>query len=161
MNPSPRLVISIDNQRLEVIQGGCCLGQFGVSTAANGSGFEMGSHRTPTGRFRVFEKIGTGAASGTIFKNRVAVGLWHPGQAPEEDLILTRILRLEGLDADNANTLERCIYIHGTNREDRIGQPASHGCIRLGNADMIELFDMVSKGDLVEILSAARRLDPT
>ena len=81
----------------------------------------------------------------------MSIGVWQAGDASEEDLILTRILRLEGLDEDNANTLERCIYIHGTNREDLLGEPASHGCVRLGNADVIELYDMVGAGDLVEI----------
>jgi lipoprotein-anchoring transpeptidase ErfK/SrfK len=152
MNSPVRLVISIDGQSLEVFCGQSCIGKFGISTAAMGSGFEKNSHKTPTGRFRISEKIGDGQPIGMIFKCRVPAGLWHPDEAVEEDLILTRILRLEGLDADNANTLERCIYIHGTNREDLIGQPMSHGCIRMGNAEMIELFGMVSVGDVVVIL---------
>ena len=100
-----------------------------------------------------------GLPCGTIFKNRVPTGLWQPGKTTGEELILTRILRLDGLDADNANTLERCIYIHGTNREDQLGTPASHGCIRLGNADMIELFALVAQGDLVDILPATMTRD--
>jgi phosphoserine phosphatase len=74
----------------------------------------------------------------------------------EGDLVLSRILRLEGLDAENANTLERFIYIHGTNHEDKIGQAASHGCIRLRNQDVIELFDMVNEGTELEIQPATR-----
>src|SRR5690606_8466488 len=101
---------------------------------------------TPTGRFVVRGKIGEGAPSGTCFKNREPVGCWHPGEACEDDMILTRIIRLDGLDPENANTYDRFIYIHGTNREDLIGSPASHGCIRLRNADMIELFDLVPDG---------------
>lgn len=152
MNSPVRLVISIDGQSLEVFHRESCIRKFSVSTAAMGCGFEKDSYRTPTGRFRISEKIGDGQPGGTIFKCRVPAGLWHPGEAVGEDLILTRILRLEGLDADNANTLERCIYIHGTNREDLIGQPMSHGCIRMGNAEVIELSGMVSEGDMVEIL---------
>lgn len=160
MNPSLRLVISIGGQNLKVLRGDCCIREFVVSTALKGMGFQQDSHLTPGGRFRVAEKIGDGAPSGTIFKCRVPVGLWHPGEAPEDDLILTRIIRLDGLDEANANTLERCIYIHGTNREDLLGEPASHGCVRLGNADVIELFSMVANGDLVEIQPVTRPRDP-
>ena len=67
------------------------------------------------------------------------------------DHVLTRILWLSGLDPENSNTRDRFIYIHGTNQEDLIGTPASHGCIRLRNADMIALFDAVEVGDRVEI----------
>lgn len=159
MKSSNRLVISVADQCLQVIHDGRCIRQFAVSTARNGVGFELNSYRTPTGRFRIAEKIGAGQASGTIFKSRVAVGLWQPDDDLDDDLILTRILRLQGLDEANANTLERCIYIHGTNHEDMLGQPASHGCVRLGNAAVIELFDLVAAGDLVEIESTAWRGD--
>jgi lipoprotein-anchoring transpeptidase ErfK/SrfK len=157
MKTSRRLVISTAEQILRVRQGGCYIREFVISTAAMGMGCAKDSYMTPPGRFRLAEKIGAGEPSGTIFKCRLAVGLWQPGEAPDEDLILTRILRLDGLDAANANTMERCIYIHGTNREDMLGQPASHGCIRLGNTDMIELFDMVAVGDRVEILPFINR----
>ncbi|MDP3849320.1 MAG: L,D-transpeptidase family protein [Luteolibacter sp.] len=157
MNPPRRLVVSIDDQTLRVTQMDACLHVFPVSTAIKGMGGTKDSYRTPTGRFRICEKIGGDQASGTIFKARVPVGQWQAGHSPDADLVLTRILRLDGLDADNANTLERCVYIHGTNREDLIGEPAGHGCVRLRNADMIELFDMVSENDPVEILPATRR----
>ena len=156
MKTRPRLVISLDRQNLQVIQGGACLREFTVSTALKGAGCEMDSYRTPTGRFRIAEKVGAGQPSGTLFKGRVAVGCWLPDDDPEADLILSRILRLDGLDEANANTLARCIYIHGTNREDMLGRPASHGCVRLGNADVMELFDLVAEGDLVEIVPATR-----
>ena len=157
MNPPLRLVVSMDDQRLKVWQGDQCVREFVISTALKGMGFTKDSYRTPTGRFRICGKIGDGEEIGTIFKSRVPVGLWRPGENLEDDLILTRILRLEGLDAENRNTLERCIYIHGTNREELLGEPSSHGCIRLSNAGMIELFDMVSDGTPVEILPATRR----
>lgn len=147
-----RLSISIDEQVLRVISGDQCIREYPVSTASNGEGFDVGSYRTPTGKFRICERIGDGEPSGTIFKARVPVGLWNPSDVTDDDLILTRILRLEGLESMNANTFERCIYIHGTNREDQIGNPESHGCIRLSNADIIELFDMTSVGDDIEIL---------
>ncbi len=154
-----QLVISLDDQQLQVIEDGGCIRTFGVSTALNGAGCEIHSYRTPTGRFRIAGKIGDGAPSGTIFKQRLPVGLWQSQHVTEEDLILTRILQLDGLDAANANTLERCIYLHGTNREDMLGRPESHGCVRLSNADIIELFDRVRVGDLVEILPSKQQAD--
>jgi hypothetical protein len=154
MNSQSRLVISIGEQKLRVFRGEQCVCEYAISTSAKGEGFEIGSFRTPTGRFRISEKIGDGEPPGTIFKCRVPVGLWSQGEHPDEDLILTRILRLDGLDDENLNTMERCIYIHGTNREDLIGEPVSHGCIRLANDEMLELFGWVERGDAVEILSA-------
>lgn len=157
MSPTRRLEVSIDDQTLKVIEGDQCIRRFDISTATKGMGFTMNSYRTPTGRFRVAEKIGESEASGTVFKQRVAAGLWLPGASVEGDLVLSRILRLEGLDVENANTLERFIYIHGTNHEDKLGQPASHGCIRLRNDEVIELFDMVSEGTELEIQLATKR----
>lgn len=98
--------------------------------------------KTPTGRFRVAEKIGDGMPLETVFKDR------RPVEATkkllrEADLIMTRILWLDGLDPGNANTRQRFIYIHGTNHEESIGEPASHGCIRMKRADVAELFGLV------------------
>jgi lipoprotein-anchoring transpeptidase ErfK/SrfK len=87
-----------------------------------------------------------------IFRSRIATGKVAE-QGGEEDLVLTRILWLEGLDPQNANTRQRYIYIHGTNQEHLIGTPASHGCIRLRNEDMIDLFGRVHEGTHVEIKS--------
>ena len=114
-------------------------------------GFTEGSFRTPTGRFVISEKIGDGEPIHTRFQARVPTGIWNPEHVTEDDLILTRIIRLAGLDTENANTMDRFIYIHGTNREDLLGCPASHGCIRLGNADMICLFDAAPEGTQVTI----------
>lgn len=106
--------------------------------------------KTPTGRFRVVEKIGAGMPLGTVFKSRRPVKPTRKGLRGE-DLILTRILWLEGLEAENANTRERFIYIHGTNHEEQIGEPASHGCIRMRSADLVELFERVKIGTSVFI----------
>jgi phosphoserine phosphatase len=157
MSPTRRLEVSIDDQILKVIEGDQCIRRFDISTATKGMGFTVNSYRTPTGRFRVAEKIGEGEASGTIFKQRVPAGLWQPGTAVEGDLVLSRILRLEGLEPENVNTFERFIYIHGTNHEDKLGQPASQGCIRLRNEEVIELFDMVSEGTELKIQPATKR----
>lgn len=92
---------------------------------------------------------------GTIFVSRQPVGTWPhdiPAElAGEEDLILTRILWLDGLDEDNANTYRRYVYIHGTNAEDQLGTPASCGCIRMSNADILDLYDRVDVGTIVLI----------
>ena len=146
-----RIVVSVSCQRMMVFEDDRLLAQFAISTAAKGMGCEAGSLRTPTGRFRISEKIGEGEDVGTVFKARVASGVWHKGDDSEDDLILTRILRLEGVDPWNLNTMDRYIYIHGTNHESTIGYPASHGCVRATNHDMITLFDMVDIGDRVEI----------
>ena len=86
-----------------------------------------------------------------IFKARVPVGEWSPAHKTDDDLILARILWLEGAEPRNANTKDRYIYIHGTNGEEKIGQLASHGCIRLRNADVVELYDLVDVGTTVWI----------
>jgi hypothetical protein len=109
-----------------------------------------GSNCTPTGRFRVWKKIGRAARMGTIFRSREVVGHWR-GETCDEDLILSRILWLDGLDAANGNTRDRYIYIHGTNQEEHIGQPASHGCVRMTNMDVIDLFRRLPEGAEVVI----------
>ena len=142
--------ISVRAQELTLKRGRKKLATYPVSTSRFGLGSEEGSMKTPTGRFRIEEKIGDGMPLGTVFKSR------HPVKTTkkllrEEDLIMTRILWLEGLDARNANTHERFIYIHGTNHEEKIGKPASHGCIRMRNADLLELFELVKEGTPVVI----------
>jgi phosphoserine phosphatase len=156
MNPKRRLQISIDDQVLKIINGDECTQYYSISTATKGMGFAIDSGRTPTGRFRIAEKIGAGMSKGTIFKHRVPTGLWQQGDSAIEDLILSRVLRIEGLDPENANTFERFIYLHGTNHEDKLGQPASHGCIRLSNEDIIEIFNEVELGMDLEILPATQ-----
>jgi lipoprotein-anchoring transpeptidase ErfK/SrfK len=121
-----------------------------VSTSRAGPGFQPGSLRTPTGLFRIHERIGENARSGTIFKGRVPV---EQPMDSEEELITSRILWLDGLEKENANSKERYIYIHGTNQESLIGQPVSHGCIRMRNADIIRLFDSVAVDTPVEIIA--------
>ena len=106
--------------------------------------------KTPTGRFRIAETIGRGAAAGTVFKNRRPVKATKK-MLRDEDLVMTRILWLDGLEPRNANTHDRFIYIHGTNHEESLGEPASHGCIRMKNADLVELFEQVGTDTLVTI----------
>ncbi len=151
--PSPRIIVDVPRQRLLLLSASASpVASWPVSTSRFGLGSEEGSFRTPTGRFRIAEKIGDDAPPWMIFKSRIPTGtLALPGG--EEDHVLTRILWLEGLDPENANTRDRYIYIHGTNQESLIGTPASHGCVRLRNVDMITLFDRVETGDLVTIIA--------
>ena len=144
------LRVDVATQTVELLKNGEMVKKWPVSTSRFGLGFEPGSFKTPTGRFSVSEKIGDAAPLWAEFKSRQPTGrIAEPGG--EEDGVLTRILWLEGLDPENANTRERYIYFHGTNREDLIGTPASHGCVRLRNEDMVELFDLVAEGTPVVI----------
>lgn len=147
----PRLEVSIGTQRLRLFDGARLVREWPCSTSKFGIGFTEGSNQTPLGRFIVMEKHGVDAGSGTIFKARQPVGQWTPGMETASDLVLTRILWLQGLEARNANTYHRYIYIHGTNDESRIGQAASHGCVRMRNREVIELFDLVPVGTPVWI----------
>jgi lipoprotein-anchoring transpeptidase ErfK/SrfK len=142
--------VSIGHQRLTVNDNEQPIRTYPVSTSRFGIGTEEGSLKTPTGHFRVAGKIGGDMPGDTIFVGRVPLEL---GEEPPqtEDLIMSRILWLDGVDEQNANTRDRFIYIHGTKHEDKIGRPASHGCVRMRNADVIELFDLVDEGTPVVI----------
>lgn len=143
--------VSIAQQTLVVEERGN-IRQYPVSTAAAGTGTEPGSFKTPLGNFRIAEKIGGGVPLGTIFRSRIPVGICDDlSRTTGEDLVLSRILWLDGLDEDNGNTKERYIYIHGTNHEDRIGFPESCGCVRMRNEDVAELFELVDIEDHVII----------
>ena len=107
--------------------------------------------KTPLGKFRIGEKIGADVPSRDDFPQPRPTRARNDVPPPTDDLVLTRILWLDGLEEHNANTRDRFIYIHGTNHEDEIGQPASHGCIRMKNADLIALFDQVPLGAEVVI----------
>ncbi len=148
--PQTNIYISIRNQRLTLKRGETPLRSYPVSTSRFGVGTEEGSMKTPSGRFRVAEKIGGEMPSDTVFQARVAL---KPGDPlpPTEDLVMSRILWLDGLDEHNTNTRDRFIYIHGTKHEDKIGIPDSHGCVRMRNADVAELFTLVDEGTHVII----------
>jgi L,D-transpeptidase YbiS len=145
-----KIDISLKDQRLTLTRDGATLRSYPISSSRFGIGTDEGSNKTPLGNFRIAEKIGHDATPGTIFKSRIPLGPEDP--LPEtEDFVTTRILWLDGLDEANANTRDRYIYIHGTKHEDRIGEPDSHGCIRMRNTDVIELFDLVDETTQVVI----------
>ncbi|MBI1754560.1 MAG: L,D-transpeptidase family protein [Acidobacteria bacterium] len=157
LESSPRvLVVDVARQRLGLIESGQLVFEAVISTARNGLGCEEGSYRTPTGWHRIHARIGAGAEPGSVFRNRVATGEVWRGEAREEDLILTRVLTLDGLEegwnrGPGRDSLERFIYLHGTNQEGQLGTPVSHGCVRLANAEVLDLFERVAEGDLLLI----------
>jgi lipoprotein-anchoring transpeptidase ErfK/SrfK len=142
--------ISIRDQRLSLKRGDNVLRTYPISSSRFGVGSEAGSFKTPLGQFRVAEKIGHNADPGTIFEGRRPL---EPGDPlpKTEDFITSRILWLDGTEEHNANTRDRFIYIHGTKHEDTIGRPDSHGCIRMRNSDIIELFDLVDQDTTILI----------
>lgn len=149
--PLRSVVVQVATQTLQVMEGRKTAAEFPVSTSKFGLGCKEGSYKTPTGRFRIARKIGGTAPLWTIFRARKNTGRKaRPGG--KDDLVLTRILTLDGLDRANANSLARYIYIHGTNQERFIGRPASHGCVRLRNKDMAALYTMVRRGSPVRII---------
>ncbi len=148
----PMIKISVRDQRLDLLSGEVVLASYPISTSRFGLGSEEGSMKTPLGRFKIGEKIGDGLPLNTVFRSRVPLAPEDP-PPPTDDLVLSRILWLEGLEAHNANTRDRFIYIHGTNHEEEIGEPASHGCIRMKNADLVTLFEQIPLGAEVLIES--------
>jgi lipoprotein-anchoring transpeptidase ErfK/SrfK len=142
--------ISIRDQRLTLKENETPIRSYPVSTSRFGVGTEQGSMKTPTGRFCIAKKIGGEMPSGTIFQSRVPLRSDEP-LPPTGDLVMSRILWLDGLDEQNANTRDRFIYIHGTKHEDKIGTPDSCGCVRMRNEDVIELFDFVDEATPIVI----------
>ena len=152
--PERLLVVDAERQIATWFEGGEAVAAWPVSTARAGIGGEQGSYRTPPGWHRIHQRIGAGAAAGTVFVSRAPTGETWRGEAREDDLILTRILTLDGLEdgvnrGAGRNSLERYIYLHGTNHVDLLGRPVSHGCVRLSNEHVCQLFEHMREGDLV------------
>ncbi len=155
--PGRLLVVDVERQRLMRVEGGQVIAEYPVSTAEAGIGGAESSFRTPPGWLRIHRRIGEGQPAGMVFESRRPTGRVWRGEAYDEDLILSRVLTLDGMQPGvNAgpgfDSIERYIYLHGTNHEYRVGRPASHGCIRLTNDDIIELFDHVAEGDPVLVV---------
>jgi UDP-N-acetylmuramate--alanine ligase len=163
--PERFLLVDVARQRLTLIEGGQAVAEFPISTAAAGVGGEAGSLRTPLGWHSIHSKIGGGAPLGAVFESREDTGKRWGGESSSEDLILTRILWLDGLEPElnrgpGRDSLSRYIYVHGTNREDQLGQAASHGCVRMANADVAWLFDRVEEGDALVVVGGDRPAFP-
>ncbi len=153
--PADHLQISIEKQTLTLVKGGSAVQFYAVSTAKNGAGETMGSECTPRGWHKIRAKIGDKLPLNSVFIGRRPTGEIYSSefgrQFPERDWILTRILWLGGLEPGknrygNVDSTWRYIYIHGCPDELMNGEPGSHGCIRMKNADVAELFDSVEPG---------------
>ena len=163
--PERLLVVDAERQTATWLESGTAVAAWPVSTARAGIGGEEDSYRTPPGWHRIHRRIGEDAAQGTVFLSREPTGENWCGEARDDDLILTRILTLDGIE-DGVNrgpghdSLERYIYLHGTNHEGLLGRPVSHGCVRLSNADVSQLFTCVREGDLVLVAESETRVIP-
>lgn len=155
-----QIKVSIAKQTLTLLDGDIPLMSFSVSTALKGTGQAMDSGCTPLGEHRIKIKIGQNCAENTVFSSRRPTGeIYSPQmalEAPDRDWILTRILWLSGTQpgfnrGGDVDTLRRYIYIHGCPDSEPMGQARSHGCIRMRNSELIQLFDQVAEGDLVTI----------
>lgn len=159
-----RIEISIQNQSLTLFDSlGGVKAQYSISTAANGVGCEKNSGCTPLGKHIIRAKIGANAAPNTVFVGRRPTGEICTPQLmaafPNRDWILTRILWLSGCEIGvnrlgNVDTMQRYIYIHGSPHSAEMGKIGSHGCVRMRNADIVELFDLVVPGTSVLIADA-------
>ncbi|MHA3775105.1 L,D-transpeptidase family protein [Verrucomicrobiota bacterium sgz303538] len=146
-----RIYVHVPSQTLDLIDDtGTVLRRYAISTSKFGLGSEPGSNKTPTGNLRIAEKIGDGAPPGVIFKSRIQTEQFGK-EEDTDDWVQTRILWLEGLDTENSNTKDRYVYIHGTNAESQLGTPASHGCVRMSNDDVVDLFSKVEVGTPIVI----------
>ena len=152
------LLVHVADQVLALVVSAEITRIWPVSTARAGVDNRDGSGGTPPGLHEVARRIGTGAAPGTVFVGREPTDrVWQPDEKDADDLIVSRILTLQGLE-DGVNrgagvdSESRYIYIHGTNHADRVGEPASHGCVRLTDPDVRELFELVNEGDPVVIV---------
>ena len=148
------LLVDVPNQQMLWMQEGKVFKSYLISTGKNGVGEQKGSEQTPRGWHKIRAKIGQNVPINTIFIARRAVGeLTYEMEAanPDKDWILTRILWLSGLEVGknrlrDCDTMQRYIYIHGCPDSKPMGVPLSHGCIRMRNQDIIELFDQIPVG---------------
>jgi L,D-transpeptidase catalytic domain len=154
------LLVGIGHSTLQFRRKGKVVKSYVVSTSKRPPSNAANSLGTPRGLHEIAERIGGGQPIGMVFKSRVPTGR-HFSEIPEDEadrfnLITSRILWLRGLEpgvnqGDGVDTYKRYIYVHGTQREDRIGKPISAGCVLMRNADIVELYEEVRVGDLVWI----------
>ncbi len=151
------LIVSVKFQKLYLMNGKEVLKEYVISTGKNGVGCEENSLKTPFGVHRIVEKFGAFGPVAGIYKERKFTGeiatIYTEKIDMPTDYITSRILWLDGLEEANKNSKIRYIYIHGTHEEGLLGSPASHGCVRMKNSDIIELFDYLPENTLVIILN--------
>jgi lipoprotein-anchoring transpeptidase ErfK/SrfK len=140
------VIVSVPDQVLALVDRGRLIARYPVSTSKFGIGDSAGSYRTPLGTLFVSAKFGDNLPPGAVIKNRVPTGEVLTANAPGRDPIVARVIWLRGMEAQNRGARDRCIYIHGTPEERRIGKPASFGCIRMRSRDVIALYNSVHIG---------------
>src|SRR4029453_19010175 len=145
LDTSNQLIISVRDQKLMLLRNGSKVATYPISTSMFGLGDAWGRMTTPLGYLAVEKKIGDNVPVGAVFHNRRLTGEVLQPNSPGRDPITTRIIWLRGLEAQNAHAFQRCIYIHGTPEEKKIGRPASYGCIRMKSKDVAELYDQMPK----------------
>lgn len=143
--------INVDEQEMKVVKEGQEIAKYKISTSKFGIGDEWRSYKTPLGKFEICEKTGANLPLGAVLKGGRPTGEVLAPDAPGRDPIVTRIIRLQGLEDQNRHARARGIFIHGTPEERRIGQPVSWGCIRMRSRDVVELYKIVSIGTRVVI----------
>ncbi len=154
---STEVIVSVPDQCLALVDRGHLIARYPISTSKFGIGDSAGSYRTPLGTLFVSAKFGDKLPPGAVIKNRAPTGEVVGVDAPGRDAIVARVIWLRGMEAQNRGARDRCIYIHGTPEERRIGKPASFGCIRMRSRDVIALYDSVHIGTHVTIVQ--RQLD--
>jgi lipoprotein-anchoring transpeptidase ErfK/SrfK len=154
---STEVIVSVPDQVLALIDRGRLIARYPISTSKFGLGDSAGSYRTPLGTLFVSAKFGDKLPPGAVMKNRSPTGEVVAVNAPSRDAIVARVIWLRGMEAQNRAARDRCIYIHGTPEERRLGKPASFGCIRMRSRDIIDLYDRVHIGTHVTI--ALRKID--
>jgi len=147
----PNVIVSVRDQKLMIVANGGRAATYPVSTSKFGLGDNWGSMATPIGLLQVAQKIGDHAPTGAVFHNRRFTGEILQPNAPGRDPVITRIIWLRGLQAENSHAFNRCIYIHGTPEEKLIGKPASYGCIRMKSSDVASLYAQLPLGAIVQI----------
>jgi len=150
------IIISIPDQTLAVVDSGKLIARYRVSTSKFGNGDDVGSYRTPLGTLFVSGKFGDHLPAGTVIKNRARAGEIIAVDAPNRDAIVSRVIWLRGMERQNLAARDRCIYIHGTPEERRVGRAASFGCVRMRSRDVIALYDRVHIGMHVTISEKGR-----
>lgn len=153
---SADMIVSVPDQVLALVDRGKLIARYSISTSKFGTGDSVASFRTPLGTLFVSAKIGDRLPSGTVIKNRILTGEIVGVDAPGRDAIVSRVIWLRGMETQNHKARDRCIYIHGTPEERRIGNPASFGCIRMRSRDIIDLYDRVHIG--THVLITLRRV---
>lgn len=157
LSTATEIIISVPDQQLAMIDRGKLISKYAISTSKFGLGDGNGTYRTPLGTLFVSAKFGDRLPAGAVIKSRVPTGEIVNANAPGRDAIVSRVIWLRGMEQQNRGARDRCIYIHGTPEERRIGTPASFGCIRMRSRDVIALYDLAHIGMHVTITE--RRID--